>query len=161
MRNGPTVQRLWISSQIFTRGFDCVATMLGRIGAGISTAALRRAASSSAATARFRFQPKAMVMPCVTSRPFSAASSGVVPIIDLKGFRFSDAKSKKAVAAEIGRACEEIGFFGIVNHGLEHDTVHNMWNTTRAYFDRPVPEKKLIPMTEQYPYGYRSFSAMA
>ena len=34
-----------------------------------------------------------------------------VPVIDLTPFRTGDEQQRRAVAAEVGRACREIGFF--------------------------------------------------
>ena len=41
-----------------------------------------------------------------------------VPIVDLGGLYSNDPAAKKAVAARIGAACDEIGFFYAVNHNV-------------------------------------------
>ena len=42
-------------------------------------------------------------------------SSETIPVIDIAGFL--DGSEKMAVAAKIGQACQEIGFFMIRGHG--------------------------------------------
>src|SRR5207249_2214458 len=45
------------------------------------------------------------------------------------------------VAAEIGRACEEIGFFSVVGHGVPAETIRRMAEVSRGFFDLPAEEK--------------------
>jgi len=78
----------------------------------------------------------------------------LVPIIDLKNFK----GDQKAVAAEIGRACEEIGFLAITGHGVDPKVVANVEAASRAYFDLSTTEKRKIPMTDDYPFGYSGFA---
>jgi len=59
-----------------------------------------------------------------------------VPVVDLRG----DAKQ---VAAEIGRACEEIGFLTVVGHGVRDESVERMAGLSRAFFDLAADEKLL------------------
>ena len=42
-----------------------------------------------------------------------------VPVIDVRALLASDADGKRAVGRAIGRACEDIGFFTIVGHGID------------------------------------------
>lgn len=81
-----------------------------------------------------------------------------VPIIDISGL-FSDSyDDRKAVAIQIGQACRDIGFFVITNHGVSDSVIHNMWNQTTTFFDRPTDEKmKLVKPQSEYPFGYTKF----
>jgi isopenicillin N synthase-like dioxygenase len=58
-----------------------------------------------------------------------------VPVVDLAG---ADA------AAEIGRACEEIGFVSVVGHGVDPELLERMEELSRAFFDRPAAEKRAV-----------------
>jgi isopenicillin N synthase-like dioxygenase len=54
------------------------------------------------------------------------------------------------------RACEEVGFFIITNHGVPKPIIDRAWRSCRAYFDLPLHIKGAVDvaMTEAYPYGY-------
>ena len=41
-----------------------------------------------------------------------------VPVIDISPFRHGDAAQRLVVAAEVGRACQVIGFLIITGHGV-------------------------------------------
>jgi len=80
-----------------------------------------------------------------------------VPVIDLKPFYQGGDEGKKKVAEQIGKACVEIGFFVITNHGVEKEVIDRVWDSCRRFFDLSVAEKREVPMTENYPYGYSGF----
>lgn len=96
-----------------------------------------------------------------TTGPSSGLSPlGTIPVIDLSGTFGSgaDVAARRAqVAAQIDRACRDIGFFTIVGHGINEKDIDAVWKITQQYFDRPVDEKNLIPMNADYPYGYSGF----
>ena len=62
-----------------------------------------------------------------------------VPVIDLSD-RDTEA-GRAAIAAAIGTACENSGFFTIVNHGVPQDLVDRMYTTTNGFFTAPAEEK--------------------
>jgi isopenicillin N synthase-like dioxygenase len=71
---------------------------------------------------------------------------GWVPEIDL---RTSDA------AAQIGRACSDVGFLTIVGHGIADATLAALWETAEAFFALPDREREAVAMPYPgYPYGY-------
>ena len=78
-----------------------------------------------------------------------------VPIIDISALSGDDEAGRRSVAQEIGRACEKIGFFVVVNHGIPKEVVDNAWNKTLAFFDMPLDEKKKFISEDEskYPYG--------
>ena len=81
-----------------------------------------------------------------------------VPIIDVSGIFSDSLDERKAVATKIGRACEDIGFFVITNHGIQQHVLDNMWRETASFFDRPVEEKlTYIKPQNEYPFGYTKF----
>jgi isopenicillin N synthase-like dioxygenase len=73
-----------------------------------------------------------------------------------------------SIAAQIARACETVGFFAIVNHGLEEkeeeesrsgsrcSVVGRAWTASREFFDLPLEEKLLCKSADEkvYPYGF-------
>jgi isopenicillin N synthase-like dioxygenase len=74
-----------------------------------------------------------------------------VPVIDLAPFLDGEAAGKTAVVRAIGRACEDIGFFTIVGHGVNAALVRRMSDVSRAFFDLPVADKQRVrrPKPEQ------------
>lgn len=80
-----------------------------------------------------------------------------VPIIDVSNLVKEDATldEKLVVAREIGKACEEVGFFVIVGHGVPKEIVDDIWASTREFFDLGDAEKKqYVYPQEEYPFGY-------
>jgi isopenicillin N synthase-like dioxygenase len=61
----------------------------------------------------------------------------VIPTIDLSG-------GPVGAAAEVGRACEEVGFFTVVGHNVPEDAVAAVSSSARAFFDRPDSERRQL-----------------
>jgi isopenicillin N synthase-like dioxygenase len=74
-----------------------------------------------------------------------------VPVIDVAPFLHGTPAERAAVARAIGRACEDIGFFTIVGHGVDAALVRQMDEVSRAFFDLPVSDKQRVrrPKPEQ------------
>jgi isopenicillin N synthase-like dioxygenase len=68
-----------------------------------------------------------------------------IPVIDV-GPLVGGAPSRHAVAAEIGRACRENGFFYIVGHGVDAELQRRLERLSRAFFDQDVGRKLEIRM---------------
>ena len=64
-----------------------------------------------------------------------------VPVIDIAPFREGTPASKAEVAAEVARACEEIGFLTVVGHGVRESLSRRMYDVSREFFDLPLDEK--------------------
>jgi isopenicillin N synthase-like dioxygenase len=81
-----------------------------------------------------------------------------VPVIDVSSLLGADAAARMATAREIGRACEEIGFFVVVNHGVPRPVIEACWGQTEAFFDLPLEQKRTFAPEDaaEDPYGYVS-----
>ena len=64
-----------------------------------------------------------------------------VPVVDIAPFLAGPPDRKRQVAAEVGRACEEIGFLIVRGHGVPRDLVEEMYDVSKRFFDLPVEEK--------------------
>jgi isopenicillin N synthase-like dioxygenase len=64
-----------------------------------------------------------------------------IPIIDISGFL--DGSDKMGVAAKIGQACEDIGFFMIRGHDVSRELLRKLQITSAAFFDSPIATKQL------------------
>ncbi|CAL0325440.1 unnamed protein product [Lupinus luteus] len=58
-----------------------------------------------------------------------------LPIVDLKA-------EKSLVTKLIVKACEEYGFFKVINHGIANETIAKMEESAFSYFAKPLTQKK-------------------
>ena len=66
-----------------------------------------------------------------------------IPIIDLAPFLAGAAGGDEVVQA-IRSACEEIGFFCVIGHGVPEDVVDRLGERARAFFDLGEDEKRRL-----------------
>ncbi len=67
-----------------------------------------------------------------------------LPVIDLAGLSENDGAALERIAAEIGRACREIGFFYIVNHAVAAQTIAAAFAQSALFFALPIEAKRVI-----------------
>jgi len=65
-----------------------------------------------------------------------------VPIIDFSAFTGGDTNRQAETAAEISRACREIGFFYLKNHGVDSALLEEMFGASAEFFDQPQDIKQ-------------------
>ncbi|KAH9298920.1 hypothetical protein KI387_030602, partial [Taxus chinensis] len=66
-----------------------------------------------------------------------------VPVIDLQGLNCCEGSiEREKVLKQLGSACEEWGFFQIVNHGIPESLMEAMMNVGKAFFGLSVEEKQ-------------------
>jgi isopenicillin N synthase-like dioxygenase len=65
----------------------------------------------------------------------------LIPVIDIHAL-LSETKDRSDVAAEIGQACRDWGFFYIVNHGVDEPLLWTLTDVSRQFFAQR-PETKL------------------
>jgi isopenicillin N synthase-like dioxygenase len=83
-------------------------------------------------------------------------SSEAVPVIDIGPFLAGDPAGRKSVPKAVARACEDIGFFTIVGHGIDPDLIQAATGAARQFFDLPPAEKQLARSTDAaLSRGYR------
>ncbi|KAJ4909103.1 Gibberellin 2-beta-dioxygenase 1 [Raphanus sativus] len=82
----------------------------------------------------------------VLSKPAAEPKSGFspIPVIDI-----SDPESKHALV----KACEDFGFFKVINHGVSSELVTVLEHEAVAFFSLPKSEKTQLA---GYPFGYGS-----
>jgi len=66
-----------------------------------------------------------------------------IPIIDVGPF-LRDERGAEAVVAAVDRAATQTGFFTITGHGVSPRTTKRLYETARAFFDRPSEEKRAL-----------------
>lgn len=71
-----------------------------------------------------------------------STSEESIPLIDIGPSLHGDAAARKSVAALIGKACREIGFFQITNHGVSQQAQDGILEQARRFFHDLPPAKK-------------------
>ena len=67
-----------------------------------------------------------------------------VPLIDFGPFLVGDLQARRKVAEAIGRACRDIGFFYLKNHGVPESLVAGSFAEAKRFFDQPMARKREI-----------------
>ncbi|KAG9452799.1 hypothetical protein H6P81_005703 [Aristolochia fimbriata] len=83
--------------------------------------------------------PRQYVLPAAL-RPLTAVSPIPLPTVDLSGLQGPPAWRELTVR-HIALACQEWGFFRIVNHGIKESLTEEMMRTVDAFFSLPWEEK--------------------
>eukprot|EP00250_Pteridium_aquilinum_P005379 c15483_g1_i1 orf=84-1124(+) len=83
---------------------------------------------------------------------------GTVPVIDLHPLLQQDSHAAGAntTAQAITQACEEWGFFQVVNHGIPTSLLEKVKSVVKGFLDLPMEEKLKRPMKFEpyHPTGY-------
>jgi isopenicillin N synthase-like dioxygenase len=78
-----------------------------------------------------------------------------VPLIDIAPLREGSPAGLARVAREIGAAAREIGFFGVVNHGVPTAIVDDMFAAAQTFFALPFETKQALTIEQSAAYlGY-------
>jgi isopenicillin N synthase-like dioxygenase len=80
---------------------------------------------------------------------------GKIPVIEIAALRSDDPVKRMLCAKRIGRACREVGFFYIVDHGVDRTLVAQTFAAAAGFFALPTEAK--MGMRESRPFcGYLS-----
>ncbi|KAM1030830.1 hypothetical protein TB2_034131 [Malus domestica] len=81
-----------------------------------------------------------------------------IPLIDLSPISSPDSatdpKLVEEIVREIGNACQEWGFFQVINHGVVLDKLRKIETAARKFFALPLEEKRKIRRDEKSVLGY-------
>jgi isopenicillin N synthase-like dioxygenase len=78
----------------------------------------------------------------------SRATSRDVPIIDIRPLLAGEPGALDSVAQQFRDACTDIGFFFIVNHGLDPALVERSFEASRELFALPADAKRAVRMNQ-------------
>ena len=70
-----------------------------------------------------------------------ATSNSFVPVIDIAPYLAGMPEGKRRVAAELDRACREVGFYIIVGHGVDPSLIARVEAVSCEFFDLALDEK--------------------
>ncbi|MEM9033294.1 MAG: 2-oxoglutarate and iron-dependent oxygenase domain-containing protein [Actinomycetota bacterium] len=64
-----------------------------------------------------------------------------VPVIDITDLRSPDPELRRAVAKQIGEACETVGFLTVTGHGIDPTVLDDAFTATRKTFAQSMDDK--------------------
>ncbi|KAI3445767.1 hypothetical protein Pfo_002432 [Paulownia fortunei] len=76
-----------------------------------------------------------------TNEP-TALTSDSIPIIDFSALTSGDPDRRSKAIHDLTKACQEWGFFILVNHGIPEELMNALFTATREFFGLPESEKK-------------------
>lgn len=81
-----------------------------------------------------------------------------IPLVDLNKYILGDEKSKLEFVDELGKAFHEVGFVGIINHGVDPNRVAGFYKASKQFFSLPLEVKHKYEITALAGQrGYTSF----
>ena len=72
--------------------------------------------------------------------------SASIPIIDLNDNNIDDGQGPSPLVSKISQACEEYGFFQIINHGVPRELCQKVLAVVTEFFQLP-PEERVLGYT--------------
>jgi len=72
-----------------------------------------------------------------------------IPVIDLSGTR-----DESLIIAEVGKACEQWGFFQVINHGVPSELCREVESEAKRFFGLDLEEKRKVRRDEFNAMGY-------
>jgi len=90
------------------------------------------------------------------SRGVAAADRGRIPVLDIGSYLAGDPGAAAPLARAIARACEDIGFLVIANHGMAPHLVEDTFAVAVQFFARPEADKLALKVGK-YNIGYLPF----
>jgi isopenicillin N synthase-like dioxygenase len=81
-----------------------------------------------------------------------------IPLVDLQKFIEGTDQEKKAFVSELGSAFHEVGFVGVINHGIPKELVDDFYSASKEFFSLPVDVKRSYEIKDMAGQrGYTSF----
>ncbi len=65
-----------------------------------------------------------------------------IPLVDLSKFVNGSAEERTDFVNQLGKAFHEIGFVGVINHGISKELIDNFYASSKGFFSLPVSTKK-------------------
>jgi len=80
-----------------------------------------------------------------------------IPVVDLSKYVDGTAEQKEEFVREIGKAFHEVGFVGVVNHGVAQELVDGFYKASKDFFSLPSDKKRTYLLAEMA--GQRGYTA--
>ncbi len=69
-------------------------------------------------------------------------SKRTIPVVDLSQFVNGTAEQRSHFVRDLGKAFHEIGFVGVVNHGIPKELIDGFYQSSKSFFGLPVDTKR-------------------
>ncbi len=69
-------------------------------------------------------------------------SKRAIPLVDFSKLTSDDPSQRQSFVSDLGKAFHEIGFVGVVNHGIPKGLVDDFYRACRSFFALPVEVKR-------------------
>lgn len=69
-------------------------------------------------------------------------SKRAIPVVDLSKFVNGNEEERNQFAQKLGKAFHEIGFVGVINHGIPKYLIEGFYDTSREFFDLDLNSKE-------------------
>jgi isopenicillin N synthase-like dioxygenase len=86
------------------------------------------------------------------------AVAGRIPVIDYGPYFAAEAGALERIAAEVAHACENVGFFYALNHGVPDELIERAFAASRRFHALPL-EHKLAVRLDENNIGYLPINA--
>ncbi|OAY55973.1 protein SRG1 [Manihot esculenta] len=93
----------------------------------------------------------------MTERPTLATtlpSMSEIPIINFSSFVNGNKDDYQTESLQLARACEQWGFFQVINHGIDLSLLESIEEVAKNFFMLPLEEKQQYPMAPGTVQGY-------
>ena len=80
-----------------------------------------------------------------------------IPLVDLQQFIAGSPEQKEQFVNKLAKAFHEIGFVGVVNHGIPKELIENFYAAAKAFFALPTENKKKYEIPDLA--GQRGYTA--
>jgi isopenicillin N synthase-like dioxygenase len=87
-----------------------------------------------------------------------AAAAKTIPVVDYGPYFAGDKGALEQLAAELAHACENIGFFYALNHGVPEALIDRAFAASRRFFALPLEQKLALRLNENN-IGYLPLNA--
>lgn len=84
-------------------------------------------------------------------------SDRTIPVVDLSKFVDGNETQRKEFVDELGKAFHEVGFVGVVNHGVPKELVESFYKASKDFFSEPAKIKRTY--TLQGSAGQRGYTS--
>jgi isopenicillin N synthase-like dioxygenase len=76
------------------------------------------------------------------------AAAGQIPVIDYGRYFAGAPGALESVAAEVAHACENVGFFYALNHGVPDELIDRAFAASRRFHSLPLEQKLAVRLNE-------------
>ncbi|QHN82021.1 hypothetical protein HN51_058708 [Arachis hypogaea] len=92
----------------------------------------------------------------VSASTFTSTSDANIPVIDFGDFLGTDPDARRLVLQKVAEACNDWGFFQVVNHGVRPELMDKARETWREFFHLPMELKQKYANSPKTYEGYGS-----